>query len=121
MKAEIGTPCGSSQCDEIEGHWLAGAVKRELGVAKTASPGFHSLPSKLIVSGGGVFRPGSMPSHHGSFSDVRPTLVKIELAESEAIALGFVSTFVPGATPKKPFSGFTAQSRPSAPTRIQAM
>ncbi len=73
------------------------------------------------MPGGGVFTPGSMPSHQGSLSGVRPTLVKIELAESEAIALGFVSTFVPGATPKKPFSGFTAQSRPSSPMRIQAM
>jgi len=29
--------------------------------------------------------------------------------------------FVPGATPKKPFSGLQAQSRPSEPTRRHAM
>ena len=36
-------------------------------------------------------------------------------------ALRFVAEFVPGATPKKPHSGFTAQSRPSVSGRIQAM
>ena len=37
------------------------------------------------------------------------------------IALGLVCSLVPGATPKKPYSGLTAHSRPSSPTRIQAM
>ena len=37
------------------------------------------------------------------------------------IALGLVCSLVPGATPKKPNSGFTAYSRPSSPNRIQAM
>ena len=36
-------------------------------------------------------------------------------------ALGLVFMLVPGATPKKPFSGFTAHSRPSGPGRSQAM
>ena len=38
-----------------------------------------------------------------------------------SIALGLVVWLVPGATPKKPNSGLTAHSRPSSPTRIQAM
>ena len=37
------------------------------------------------------------------------------------IALGLVCSLVPGATPKKPNSGFTAYRRPSLPKRIQAM
>ena len=37
------------------------------------------------------------------------------------IAFGLVFQLVPGATPKKPNSGFTAYSRPSLPKRIQAM
>jgi len=38
-----------------------------------------------------------------------------------AIAFGFVSGPVPGTTPKKPASGFTAQRRPSGPGLSQAM
>ncbi len=38
-----------------------------------------------------------------------------------SIAYGLVFWLVPGATPKKPNSGLTAQSRPSSPNRIQAM
>ena len=36
-------------------------------------------------------------------------------------ALGLVVRLVPGTTPKKPASGLTAHSRPSAPGRSQAM
>src|SRR5581483_6731547 len=121
MKAEIGTPWESSQCGEMDGHWLAGAVKREFGCAAGPEPGCQSWPRQLIVPSGGVFCPGSMPSHQGSFSGVSATLVKMVLRESAAIALGLVWLFVPGATPKKPFSGLTAQSPPSGPMRIQAM
>ena len=38
-----------------------------------------------------------------------------------ARALGLDLTLVPGATPKKPYSGFMAHSRPSSPMRSQAM
>ena len=38
-----------------------------------------------------------------------------------SIAFGFVFMLVPGATPKKPYSGLIAQSRPSGPNFIQAM
>ena len=67
----------------------------------------------------GVF---SRPSHQMSPSGVSATLVKTELPLLMVfIALGLVCSLVPGATPKKPYSGLTAHRRPSSPTRIQAM
>ena len=50
-----------------------------------------------------------MPSHQMSPSSVSATLVNSELPCSMVrIAFGLVYQFVPGATPKKPYSGFTA-------------
>ncbi len=49
-----------------------------------------------------------MPSHQMSPSSVSATFVKIEFSSIEAIAFGFVSAPVPGATPKKPASGLIA-------------
>ena len=64
----------------------------------------------------------SMPSHQMSPSSVSATLVNTELPRLMVfIALGLVCSLVPGATPKKPYSGLTAHSRPSSPIRIQAM
>ena len=63
----------------------------------------------------------SLPSHHGTPPGVTATFVKIVSCEIVASAFGFVSGPVPGTTPKKPASGFTAQSRPSGPGRSQAM
>src|SRR5262249_13158502 len=114
MKAEMGTPCGSSQCGEIEGHWLASAVKREMGGATGSSSDSKGCPSQLSVPGGGVLEVASIPCHQGRPPGVRPTFVKTALCERAAIALGLVCWLVPGATPKKPFSGLTAQSRPSS-------
>ena len=55
-------------------------------------------------------------------SSVSATLVNTELPLLMVrIALGLVCSLVPGATPKKPYSGLTAHSRPSSPIRIQAM
>src|SRR6478752_9126681 len=72
-----------------------------------------------LVAWAGVF---SRPSHQTSPSSVRATLVNTELPLLMVfIALGLVCSLVPGATPKKPYSGLTAHSRPSSPTRIQAM
>ena len=62
-----------------------------------------------------------MPSHQMSPSSVSAQLVKIVFSAIVAIAFGFVSLPVPGATPKKPYSGLIAQSRPSSPNFIQAM
>src|SRR5580700_6020562 len=62
-----------------------------------------------------------MPSHHTSPSIVMATLVKMEFLVTLSMALAFDFLLVPGATPKKPYSGLMAYSRPSAPNFIQAM
>ena len=62
-----------------------------------------------------------MPSHQTSPSSVRATLVKMVLRVIVSMALGLGLYEVPGATPKKPFSGLIANSRPCAPILIQAM
>src|SRR5882724_10919608 len=117
--AEIGTPCGSLNFGEIDGHCAAGAVNRELGCAAfSAEPLRHGRPCQSVSRSG---TSPSMPSHHGHLSSVTATLVKIELARRLAMALGLVFVEVPGATPKKPASGLMAHSRPSGPGRIQAM
>src|SRR3989304_453659 len=61
------------------------------------------------------------PSHHTVPSDLSATFVKMAFRLIVAIAFGFVFALVPGATPKKPASGLTAQSLPSGPGRIHAM
>src|SRR2546426_12834867 len=38
MKPDSGTPFGSSQLGAMEGHWLHGVVKRELGCAAGGPP-----------------------------------------------------------------------------------
>src|ERR687891_1487063 len=116
--AEIGTPLGSSHSGAIDGHCDAGVVNRALGWAAGASDaGVQSLSRQSIAWGGGDDR----PSHQTSPSSVRATLVKIELPDSVATALGLVSSPVPGATPKNPASGLMACKRPSASGLIQAM
>ena len=49
-----------------------------------------------------------MPSHHTSPSSVSAQLANSVFFATVAIALGFVSSPVPGATPKKPGSGLIA-------------
>src|SRR5579862_7681328 len=123
MNAPIGTPLGSSQAGSIVGHCDAGAVKRELGCAAFAPVSFaicgvHFLPCQSRHSAGGS---SVMPSHHTPPSGVSATLVKIELRASVAIAVGFVLTLVPGATPKNPASGLMARKSPLASGRIHAI
>ena len=115
--AEMGTPAGSSQRGDIDGHCRAATVKREFGCAAlpTRSQG---LPCQSTRSAGGLL---SFPSHQGTPAGVTATFVKIVSCAIVASAFGFVSGPVPGTTPKKPASGFTAQSRPSGPGRSQAM
>ncbi len=62
-----------------------------------------------------------MPSHQMSRSSVSATFVNTVFASSDFIAFGLVSMFVPGATPKNPYSGLIAWRRPSAPNFIHAM
>src|SRR4051794_9773095 len=107
MIALMGTPAGSSQEGSMVGHWEAGAVNRELGWAAFAPVslaicGLQTLPCQSRHSAGGS---SVIPSHQTPPSCVRATLVKMVLRERVAIALGFVFTEVPGATPKKPASG----------------
>src|SRR5215831_11478215 len=123
MMALIGTPLGDSQSGSIVGHCEAGAVNREFGCAAFAPvclaiAGVHLFPCQSRHSAGGSF---VMPSHHTPPSGVSATLVKIVLRESVAIALGFVCSEVPGATPKKPASGLMARRCPVASGFSQAM
>src|SRR5437899_4778850 len=123
MMALMGTPLGSSQAASMVGHCEAGAVKGALGCAALAPvclaiSGVQRLPCQSRHSAGGL---SVMPSHHTPPSAVRATLVKMELRERVAIALGLVFSDVPGATPKNPASGLIARKQPSASGLIQAM
>src|SRR5579872_4051874 len=123
MMALMGTPLGSSQAGSIVGHCEAGAVKRALGCdafapVSLAISGVHFWPFQSRHSAGGV---SVMPSHQTPPSGVRATFVKMEFLASVAMALRFVFTEVPGATPKKPASGLIARKRPRSSGRIQAM
>ena len=62
-----------------------------------------------------------MPSHQMSPSSVLAQLVKIVLRSIVSIAFGLVLRAVLGATPKNPYSGLTAYSRPSSANFIHAM
>ena len=105
-KASIGTPTGSCHSSAITGHCSAPTVKRAFGWAAGASEsGVQSLPCQSMAWAGGS---GVIPSHQTSPSSVSAQLVKIVSPSIEAMAFGFVSTPVPGATPKKPASGLIA-------------
>ena len=92
----------------MQGHCDAGVVKRALPCAAGVSfAGVHSLPCQSVSFAG---LSCVKPSHQMSPSGVSAQLVKIELARIVATAFGFVSSPVPGATPKKPASGLTAYS-----------
>src|SRR5438045_9583057 len=123
MIALIGTPFGSSQAGSIVGHCDAGAVNLAFGCAafapvSLAISGVHLLPCQSVHSAGGS---SVMPSHQTPPSGVSATFVKIEFVANVAIALGFVFSEVPGATPKKPASGLIARRQPFAPGLIQPM
>src|SRR5499426_908850 len=118
MTPEIGTPCGSSQFGEIDGHCWASTVKREFGCAAGPCAGFHGRPCQSTTPAGGW---GVRPSHHGCPSGVSATLVKIVFERTIAVPFGFVFGLVFGATPKNPRSGLIARSWPPASTCIHAM
>src|SRR5258708_38619084 len=119
MKAEIGTPSGSSATGSKLGHWRVETVKREFGCAALRpDSGVQSLPCQSIRCAGGA---SVTPSHHTSPSSVIATLVKITSRVSIRIALGLDFMLVPGATPKKPASGLMARNVPSGRGLIQAM
>lgn len=56
----------------------------------------------------------SIPSQYTPPSLVSATLVKMVFLMMVSMALGLVLTEVPGATPKKPFSGLIARRLPKA-------
>src|SRR2546430_5717928 len=118
-KAEIGTPSGFSQSGSIDGHWLAGAVKRAFGCAAgRPQPGVQSSPFQSMRCAGGL---SFIPSHQTSPSSVSAVLVKMQFLLIVCIALGLDCPFVPGATPKNPDSGLIARIVPSGAFLIQAM
>src|SRR5947207_11139368 len=85
MKAEMGTPCGSSHFGSIDGHCDAGTVKRALAcAARRPDWGVHSLPCQSIRRAGGG---PVMPSHQTSPSGVSATLVKMTFSRSMRMAL----------------------------------
>src|SRR5262249_9293339 len=119
MKAEIGTPSGFSQAGSRPRQCAAAPGKPALGgPALTPERGPQLCPSQSLRCAGGC---SVMPSHHTSPSVVVATFVNRQFFSSVAMALGLDCCDVPGATPKKPYSGLMAYRRPSAPGRIHAM
>src|ERR1700756_4189810 len=117
--ASIGTPFGSSHSGAMHGHCKARIVKREFGCAAfRPDAGVHGRRSQSTKCAGFSL---VMPSHQTSPSGVIAQFVKIEFRVADSIALRFDFMFVPGATPKNPYSGLIAYKRPSAPNFIQAM
>ena len=117
--ASSATPSGSSQPSAIVGHWSAATVNREFGwAAGRPESGVQSRPVQSTRCGGAS---GVRPSHQTSPSGVSATFVKIVSWLRVAMAAGFVSGPVPGATPKKPASGLIARREPSGPGRSHAM
>ena len=107
MIALIGTPCGSSYSGALIGTFSTGVQKRLFGwLDGTPLSGVQSSCFQLVRCAGGS---SVMPSHQTSPSSVSATLVKTEWPFSTArIAFGLVCHPVPGATPKRPASGFCA-------------
>src|SRR6516164_4511934 len=117
--ASMGTPLGSSHSGAMQGHCEAGVVKRELGCAALRlEAGVQGRRSQSTSSAGLV---SVAPSHQTSPSGVIAQLVKIEFRVAVSIALRFDFMFVPGATPKIPYLGVMAYSRPTAPNFPHAM
>src|SRR5215831_6660425 len=102
MNAEIGTPSGLSQFGSSDRTCVVVTVNLAFGCAAVRPvvfpiSGVHGRPCQSVNRAGGV---RVIPSHQTSPSSVKATLVKITLALSMSIALGFDSYEVPGATPK---------------------
>ena len=118
--AEIGTPFVELNSLDMQGQFSAFAVNLELGCAPfSPQSGSHFSPFQFRALRGGVLL---RPSHQTVLlSRSWTTFVKIVSLFVVARALGFDFALVPGATPKKPYSGLTAQRPPSSPTRSHAI
>ena len=122
--AVTGTPLGLLNSFDRHGQFTAGAVKRLLGWASLLPAATYSLPFTFMPVHSSAFSGGflSRPSHHTVLlSRLCATLVKMVFFMVVCSAFGFDFSFVPGATPKKPFSGLMAYRRPSSPMCIQAI
>ena len=122
--AETGTPFGFSNSLERQGQFAVGAVKRLFGCASLLPSAMYSGPFTCAPFHSSALTGGflSRLSHQTVLSSrLRATFVKIVPFFVEISAFGFDFMFVPGATPKKPFSGLIAYSLPSSPGRIHAM
>src|SRR5260370_31367299 len=98
-KADIGTPCGFSQSESIEGHCDAGTVNRALGCAAfLPQSGVHSLPCQSTSLAGGV---SVIPSHHTSPSAFMATCVTSAVLLIIHMRLGILLADMPRATTKK--------------------
>jgi hypothetical protein len=86
---------------------VIGVQKRLFAWLEASSlSGVQSRPFQSVRWAGGS---SVMPSHQTSPSSVSATLVKTEFPFSIVrMALGLVSQPVPGATPKRPYSGLSA-------------
>src|SRR3954447_229023 len=110
MRPLIGTPAGFSHSGSRLGHCDKGAVNRAFGCAALRpQSGVQGLPAQSVSLAGGS---SVIPSHQTSPSSVMATFVKIVFFLIVSIALGLERYNVPGATPKKPFSGLMAKSWP---------
>ncbi len=102
----MGTPLGFSHSGAITGHCLAATVNRALGCAAfRPESGVHGRRSQSTNSEGCW---SVIPSHHTSPSSVMAQFVKMEFSVTVSMALAFDFMLVPGATPKKPYSGLMA-------------
>src|SRR5512137_226435 len=110
----MGTPSSMSRRFERVGTWSMGTVKRELLLAPgTGLPlsSFRSGDQRFPVQSHASTGAGSScPSHHTVLSSRSTTLVKMVFFLMASIMFGLDLLLVPGATPKQPDSGFTAQS-----------
>jgi len=101
----------------MTGHCLRGRNRAFGCAAARPQPGVHSWPFHQCTWRA-VHR-SCLPPHI-------PVVSKCDIGKNRifvivSIALGLESMEVPGATPKKPFSGLMAYNRPSLPNFIQAI
>ena len=103
MIASMTTPRGSSQSSEMDGHWAAATVKRELGwAAGVPDAGVQSCPVQSTRWSGGLC---VSPSHQTSPSSRRATLVKIVLPHMVSTAVALVDGAGAGRDAEEPGLG----------------
>ena len=117
MMAEMGTPWGFSNSGADAGAVLCRSGEAGVGVGSlgpSAVSGLQGSPFQFRACVGGILVQAS-PTTRCCRPGSCTTLVKMVPFLVDARALGLDFALVPGATPKKPFSGLMAHRRPSAP------